>query len=333
MKKLSYLLSLTAVAGMVLLYSCGKDEDPEPVVTTPDACAEATEFLSGATGDAAIVLKNFSSDVIQVEAGNILSLAVEVTKGSSRTKKIHLWQSDCEKLIGTEIDLSDQPKGGKNGIDLRNTDDAQIRNVNYTVPTGMDPIYLTIEVTEGGGNMVYKQLTLNVTGSGLVTLSAGIELGGNSNALASRMATATGLTYSACNAAANIDYVDLTYAVGIVTPYTMYLCSNPARFASPISLSTSTASCGDDGSLSTAGGSKSYFAPYTGTLSPSTATSTDLDALAVASDNDQYIEVAAVGDKFEFMNPDGLKGLIEVTAISGPNTTGGSCTVSVVVQR
>ena len=51
MKKLSYLLSLTAVAGMVLLYSCGKDEDPEPVVTTPDACAEATEFLSGATGE------------------------------------------------------------------------------------------------------------------------------------------------------------------------------------------------------------------------------------------------------------------------------------------
>ena len=112
------------------------------------------------TGDATIEVLNFSGNTIEVEAGKTLSMAVEVTRGTERAKKLRLWQSDCINSLGTEVDLSDEPKGGKNGIDLRRTDDAQVRNFNYMVPTGMDPLYLTIEITEGGDLVVYMQLTL-----------------------------------------------------------------------------------------------------------------------------------------------------------------------------
>ena len=271
MKKTTKLWFMLAIAGITALSSCKKDEEEPVVPPTVDECASAT--LPVATGDATINVANYSSTTIEVEAGNILALAVQVTKGSSRTKKLRLFTSDCINILGTEEDLSDQPKGGANGIDLRNTDDVQIRNVNYAIPTGMDPIYLTIQIDEGGGNTNYQQLTLNASGSGLVTLTENVELGGNSNTTAgpnadgaSRMATSTGLTYSACNAAANIDYIDMTYAVNKTAPYPMYLCSNPARFAAPVSLVTSIASCGDDGDLSTAGGRPSYFVSYTGVI-------------------------------------------------------------------
>lgn len=334
MKKVTYLLSMLALVGTVTLNSCKDEVDPTPT-PTPNECedAKATPFLATATGDATIVLKNFSGTSINVEAGNILALAVEITKASSRTKKLRLFESDCEYLIGTEIDLSAQPKGGKNGIDLRNTDDAQIRNVNYTVPTGMNPIYLTIEIDEAGGNKVYKQLTLNVSGSGIVDTWSSVELGGNSNALASRMASGTGLTYTACNAAANIDYIDITYAVALAAPNTSYISSNPARFVAPISLAASTATCGDDGVLPTSGGKASYFKKYTGTVVFADATNTDLEALDIKTTDNQYAEVAAAGDVFAFLNPNGSKGLIKVESVNQLNNTAGSITVSVKIQR
>lgn len=335
MNKLFHLFMVTALASAVLFTSCKKEEEPEPDPT--QTCADFT--FPDATGDAAIALKNFSSSTIQVEAGNILALAIEVTKVSSRPKKLRLFESDCENQLGTEIDLSDQPKGGKNGIDLRNTDDAQIRNVNYTVPTGIAPIYLTIQIDEGGGNTNYKRLTLNVSGSGLVDLHEGIVLGANANALPSRMNSNTGLTYASCNAAENIEYIDITYRVNTTAPYPMYLCSNPARFQSPVGSSTDPATatgCDSDNPTATSptnGGQASYFAAYSGTLDPASAADADLEALTVSTSSLQYIEATAVGNIFEFMNPDGKKGLIEVTAIDQPNSTLGTITVSVVVQR
>ena len=330
MEKMSKLWFMLAIAGITMMSSCKKDEEPEPE-PEPDACAEAT--YPTATGDATINLLNFSSSTIEVEAGNVLALAVEVTKGSSRPKKLRLFASDCVNMVGDEYDLSDQPKGGSNGIDLRNTDKPQVRNVNYTVPTGMNPIYLTIQIDEGGGNTNYKQLTLNVSGSGVIDTWSSIELGGNSNALPSRMASGTGQSYAACDAGENIDYIDITYAVSLEAPdYFSYICSNPARFLAPLSLSSSTATdCGDDGDISTSGGNASYF--KLGSADFDAATDTELEALTISTSDNQYAQVTAAGEVFEFLSPEGKKGLIKIESVNQLNNTAGSITVSVKIQR
>ncbi len=335
MKKVSYYLSLAAVASMVALSGCNNtDPDPDPDPTT--TCADLV--YPTATGDADIQVLNFASSTIEVEAGNVLALAVQATKGSNRTQKLRLWASDCENSLGTEVDLTGQPKGGKNGIDLRNTDDPQVRNVNYTVPTGMNPIYLTIETDESGGNVNYKQLTLNVTGSGIVDTWSSIDLGGNTNSLPSRMASGTGQTYVACDAAENIQYIDITYAVGTASPYDSYLCSNPARFLSPIGLTVSNATgCDADdptGTTPTDGGNKSHF--KTSTMDFATATNDSLTGLSVSASDPEYVVISAVGDVFEFMSEDGRKGLIKVDAEDatyGLMDGRGSITVSVKIQR
>ena len=337
MKKMTKWAYLFAIASMALLAGCKGDEEPEPE-PEPNACE--TAVYPTATGDASVELLNFSGTSIEVEAGNVLSMAVQVTKGTSRTKKLRLFASDCVNMLGDEFDLSDQPKGGKNGIDLRNTDDAQTRNVNYTIPTGMNPIYLTVQIDEGGGNINYKQYTLNVSGSGLINSYTGVILGANTNANASRMYSGTGITYTACDAAANIDYVDITHAVGTPdggTTYNSYLCSNPARFLAPIELQNSNPDCGDDTDLSTAGGTATYFAAYAGSVAFADVTSADLEALTVSSSDAQFV-VAAVDGVYEFLNNDGHKGLIQVTAENVDATFGlgdgrGSMEVSVKSAR
>jgi len=335
MNKFWKIITVGALASAVLFTSCKKDEEEDPTPDPTVSCADKTNEIVS-TGDATINVLNFSGTTIEVEAGKTLSMAVEVIRGSERAKKLRLWQSDCINTLGTEVDLSSEPKGGKNGIDLRRTDDPQVRNFNYMVPTGMDPLYLTIEITEGGDLVVYKQLTLDVSGSGVISSYTGIELGGNTNAAPSRMFSGTGETYTACNAAANINYIDITHAVGTPdggTTYNSYICSNPARFQSPISLTNSNPDCGEDTDLSTAGGTATYFKESTADFDA--ATDSELSALTVSSSDMQYV-VAAVGGVYEFMNADGHKGLIKVTGEDSSFGLGdgrGSMTVSVKVTR
>lgn len=323
------------LASAVLFTSCKKDEEPDPEPDPTETCADKT--FPTATGDAIVEILNFSSSEIEVEAGKVLSLAVEVTRGADgkRAQKLRLFQSDCINELGTEVDLSDQPKGGKNGIDLRRTDEPQVRNFNYEVPTGINPLYLTIQIDEAGDLVVYKQLTLKVSGSGVISSYSGIILGGNSNDNASRMYSSTGQTYLACDAAANIDYIDVTHAVQSVSPFNSYLCSNPARFQAPISLSNSNPDCGEDTDLSTAGGQPTYFKEYTGSVDFANVTEADLLALEVSSSNDQYV-IATVGGVYEFLNSDNHKGLIKVTAEDsefGLNDGRGYMMVDVKVTR
>ena len=198
------------------------------------------------------------------------------------------------------------------------------------MPSGFSTYYLNIEINESGGTLTYKRVKLTISGSGIVD-SWSTELGGNSNALASRMSSGTGQTYTACDAAANMEFIDITYAVNTTTPFPSYLCSNPARFLTPVSLGTSTSDCDEDGVLSTAGGTATYFKLYSGGDFAS-ATDAQLSALTVSSANKEYIEITQAGLTYEFLNSKGKKGLIKV--VSGTlNTTGGSIAVEVKVQR
>lgn len=329
MKKTSLFYSLLFIASVIFLGSCGNKDDEAPQPTTPDECEAAVYPTSD--GSATISFLNFATTEINASAGSLVSFAVSIQKGSDRTKKLRVYQSDCKNSLGTIVEFKGQTKFSGDAFDLRNTDEVQIRNVNYTVPTGMTPIYLNFVTEEKAGKKSYKQVKLNVSGSGVLNNWTGVELGGNSNDLGSRMSSGTGQTYKACNAAENIEYIDITYAVKTTGAFNSYICSNPARFESPVSLGASSAPCGDDGTLSTDGGKATYFKSSTADFDA--ATDASLSGLTVSSSSNQYVEVTAANQVFEFLNSDGKKGLIKVTAVNKLNQTGGSITVAVKVQR
>jgi hypothetical protein len=331
MRKLSYFFSIAVLAGMVAISGCKKEGDPEPVADCDNETFPAT------TGSATIDVLNINNQsggffVMNAAAGNVLSLAIEVKKGQQRPQKLRLYQTDCANTLGTIVDLSGQPgaeDGGKR-LDLRNTDE-QVKQVLYTVPSGYSTLYLNIEIDESGSKLSYERIKLNISNSGIVDHWTSISLGGNSSNTASRLNTATGHPYTACDAAASeMKYIDVTYAVGTGTGNPSFLCSNPARFSTPIGLAASDANCGDDGALSTSGGSATYFKTYAGT-DFNTISNTGLAALTVSNTNNQYVEIS-IGGVYEFLNSSGKKGLIKV--VSG--TLSNSATdivVEVKVQR
>lgn len=343
MKRVSLLVKVAFLAASTaFLASCDatEEDEPTPTVVSQDSCDVAVYPTS--TGGATIGLENFDENsVIMVSAGSELTLAVEVTRGADeRAKKIRLFQSACANIKGDEVDLSDQPKGGRNGIDLRRTDDVQLRNVIYKVPAmGFSDIFLTIQVDEGSNLETYKQLTLKVAGSGVIDTWSNVTLGGNTNAAASRMSSGTGQSYTACNAAANIDYIDITYAVSLETGSADYICSNPARFVSPVGLSAATANCGDDGALPTDGGTETFFAVVPSTINFEAATNADIQGLSITNTNAQYIEVLEAGQVIAFMNTSAAggtakKGLIKIESVTAGSTAfNGSVQVSVKVLR
>lgn len=342
MKKLSFWLTAGVAVLALGFASCdGGEDDPLP---TPPVTGAACDTLVYPTtdGDATVEILNFDiANTIMVEAGSDLALAVQITRGTNRAQKVRLFQSDCINSLGEEVDLSDQPKGGRNGIDLRRTDNAQVRDVIYSVPaSGFSEIFLTVEVDEVDDKSVYTQIKLMVSGSGIVDTFTDVTLGGNSNVLASRMSSASGQTYTACNAAENINSIDITYAVNTDASGQDWLCSNPARFEAPIGFSLSTAqNCGEDENgveqeLMTDGGNPSYFAATT--VDFDSATNTELAGLAVSNTSAQNIEVTGADQVIAFMNSNGRKGLIRVSSVeAGTNTakTNGSITISLKIQR
>lgn len=325
-------MALAFFATSLAFVSCKKDE--EPIITSE--CAALT--FPANSGTAQVAILNYTNTTneftsIDVSAGNVLSFAVQITKGTNRPQKVRIYETECQNEVGTIVNIAGQPgaEDGGTRLDLRNSDDAQIRQFAYTVPTGKPTIYLNIEIDESGSTYTYKRVRLNVSGSGVIDSWTSISVGGNSSLTGSRLSSGTGQTYLACNASANMEYIDITYAVNLTGSNPSYLCSNPARFLAPVSLGSSTASCGEDGTLSTAGGTSTYFKAYTGGDFGS-ITDAGLGALTVSASNNQYIEVTSTGTVYEFLNAKGKKGLIRVNSGTLNNTTT-NINVDVKVQR
>jgi hypothetical protein len=332
MKKLAYYFSAVLLAATVLISSCNKKEDP-----APSDCASSTYPSTSGTATFAFLNTNISDSDgdgildMTAAAGNYISLSASVTKGSNRPQKLRVYQSDCINQLGTQVTFAGQSGVANDGtIDLRNTDDVQIRTIGYTVPSGFSTLYLSFEVDESGSKFTYKRLALKISGSGVIDTWTGITLGAQGNSAASRLASATGQTFVACDAAANINYIDVTYSASGSPTVLSYLSSNPARFQAPISLSASSSSCGDDGTLSTAGGRATYFRASSADFDA--ATNAQLAALTVSTSDNQYVAISGTGTVYEFLNSDGKKGLIEVTA-GTLGSTSGSVTVNVKIQR
>lgn len=346
MKKLSYFLSISAMVALVTFSACKKDDGDD--TTDEVTCAE--QVYPTTSGTATVEIKNFGATAT-VNAGDIIAIAVEITKGDNRPQKLRVYQTDCENAKGDIVTFQGQAKTNSAGdeIDLANTDEPQVRTINYTVPTGMSTIYLNFEVDESGGKYTYEQLTLTVSGSGIMDTRSDITVGAQTNStLGSRLSSALGYVYTACEVPQNLTYIDIVHVVSLNSPYKNYLTSNPARstgsfyttdLGSPNTTGNYSSTCEDDagntsGTFSTAGGTSTYFKLYTGSTTFDNVVESDLNALTVSASNNQYIEITSTSSNnvFEFLNSNGKKGLIRVDGGNLANTTG-SITVDIKVQR
>jgi len=310
-KRAFFKMALLAFASVGFLAGCGSE--------TEDPIAE----LPAATGTVNISFLNFpgTGDVTTTAAaGDVLAVAVEVTKstGGNRPQKLRVYETTTKNTRGTQVGTT---------IDLRNTDEAQIKNINYTVPSSGNTVYLYFEVDESASAFSRKLLTINVNGTAGVSSYPNLTLGAQNNAAPSRVASATGQLYKACDAAANISDIDITYAA-IGTLATPTILSNPERAVR--GLSTSATNCGDNAPNNTAGGPNTKFIKAPSTESFDNATDATLNGLSFT--NAQASVAIAKGDVIAFRTQDGRNGLIRVEDISTGGTSG-TIRISVKVQR
>ncbi len=309
----NYGVMLFASMGLVLLNSCGTDpEPPDTTLPEPDGTVQISFLNIPGSGDVSTT----------ASAGDVVAIAVQVQKstGGNRPQKLRVYETNVINTRGTQFGST---------IDLRNTDDPQIKNVNYSVPaSATGTIYLYFEVDESGGKFSRKRLDIQVSGSGTIASYTGIELGAQTNAKASRISSGTGQLYVACDAAANISDIDITYAsLGSPSASPTFL-SNPERATQ--GLSTTAANCGDNASTSTAGGPATIFAKVTG-VDFAAATDATLETLTV-SGSAQSVK-ASTNDIIAFQRADGKKGLIKVNSFPAGDGTGGSVNIDIKVQR
>jgi hypothetical protein len=301
--------ALIALVGAGFLTSCSTE--PEP-----------TAELPAATGTVDIKFLNFpgTGEVTTTAAsGDMLAVAVEVLKstGGNRPQKLRVYATNTKNTRGTQVGTT---------IDLRNTDEAQIKNINYTVPNQSGPVYLYFEVDESASAFSRKLLIINIGGTAGVSSYPNVTLGAQTNTAPSRIASATGQLYKACDAAANINDIDITYA-SLGTLSTPTLLSNPERAVK--GLSTTATNCGTNASSSTAGGPNTLFIQANTTESFNNATDATLSALSFVNARESV--AVAVGDVIAFKTEDGRNGLIRIEDLT--TGTAGTIRISVKVQR
>jgi len=320
------------IAALAFVAGCGNDDDETPAPITPDQCAAAT--FPATTGTATINIKNYPGNQLNAAAGDLITFAVEVTKGDDRPQKLRAYQTDCQNALGDLVTFPAGQSGAEKNdtqFDLRNTDDPQVRNIIYQVPTGMSTVYLNFEVDESNNHLSYKRVTINVSGSGIIDTWSNLEIVAQGTAVAakpSRASSSTGQTYFSCDAASNLSSVDITLATG--TDGATYISSNPARFLAPISRpSGGLTTCDESQTVQITGGPHVYFTASALDF----ATATDADLSGITKSANELIAVTAVGQVIGFVNEDGRKGLIKVTWATDLGTEDADIKFDVKVQR
>lgn len=310
-KRAFFKVALLAFASVGFLAGCGSE--------TEDPIAE----LPAATGTVDIKFLNFpgSGDVTTTAAaGDVLAVAVEVIKstGGNRPQKLRVYETTTKNTRGTQVGTT---------IDLRNTDEAQIKNINYTVPSSGNTVYLYFEVDESSSAFSRKLLTINISGTAGVSSYPNLTLGAQNNAAPSRVASSTGILYKACDAAVNMNDIDITYAA-MGTLATPTILSNPERKVQ--GLSTTATGCGDNAPSNTEGGPNTVFIKAPSTESFDNATDATLSALTFVGAQESI--AIAKGNVYAFKTEDGRNGLIRVEDVSTGGISG-TIRISVKVQR
>jgi hypothetical protein len=298
-------------AALVLMTNCGKKSSADPV-----------QVLPAPTGDSKIEFLNYTAGTVDANPGNLIAIVVQITKGSNKPKNLQVWSTD---VINT--------RGAKEGglISLRNVDEPQVKNVNYTVPAGFSGTkYLYFEVEESNGKIQRQVFSVKSASATKALTTTTVILGGQSNTtLGSRVSSSNGYVYKACDVQQNIDDIDITFAIpkdiqGAV------LCSNPARFIAPVNLTVKSVDC-PEGAVMTDGGKFTYFAS-TVKKNFDEATDASLKALTtVSTSSPQFIVIEADG-YYAFQNSDGKKGIIYVKELVTTPASSASVKFDIRVQ-
>lgn len=313
MKKLSYLF--LAVIAMYIT-ACG---------ITPEIQAPLEDMtLPLADGRLDItftdVKLNTDPSVVAASGDNVnVSLVIKKTPTSEKPRIMRVFVSDKANFrTKTDRPLFE--------IKLKNRDE-QTQTIDFTVSATTGKNYLHFDVYDNNEKVTRKTLVINISADGQIASWIGIVLGAQTNALGSRVASATGDVYAVCDLDSNIRFVDITYAADRVTAKPSFF-SNPERgkvgFATTVP--TTNVVCGG---TSTGGGTATYFVLAPNTVDFATVTDAQLGALNIPT-TAQSIE-AETGKIYAFLNGRNKKGLIKVNSIVG--VADGTITFDIKVQK
>jgi hypothetical protein len=314
MKKLSYLF--LAIIAMYIT-ACGITPDVQPV----------PEDLSLPLADGKLDITftdaklNTDASVVAASGDNVnVSLVIKKTPTGEKPRIMRVFVSDkpnYRKKLDTPLFE----------IKLKNRDE-QTQTIDFTVSATTGKTYLHFDVYDNNEKVTRKTLVINISADGQIASWVGIVLGAQTNALGSRVASATGDVYTVCDLDSNIKYVDITYAAFGSPTIKPTLLSNPERqkLGFSTTIPASNPICGGG---STAGGTPTYF-----TLAPSTvdfamATDAILNGLTI-SETAQNI-VVEVGKVYAFVNGRKKKGLVKITGLD--EGLAGKITFDVKVQK
>jgi hypothetical protein len=314
MKK--YIFALLAMASLSLS-SCE--------TTAPEAPAPISELP---TADGQLILEftdaklNITPTIVAAK-GDAVTISLNIKKSSTGAKPRYL-----EFYV-----TSDMTKRGTRVFDpikLKNVDE-QTKTVEYTISETTGKQYLFFEVTDSDSKRTRKVVTVNISADAQVASWTDVSLGAQTNALGSRLASATGDIYAVCDLDSNITYVDITYAALGSPTANPTLLSNPQR-AAKYSLSTTVPSSNTQcGGTSTGGGLPTYFMVAPTTVNFDTADDAALNALTISSATGSQDIVVSAGKTYAFLNGRSKKGLIRVKTLEAG--VAGKITFDIKVQK
>lgn len=314
MKKLQYLF-LAIIA--MFIASCG---------ITPEIQAPLEDLtLPVADGKLDITFTdaklNTDASVVAASGDNVnVSLTIKKTPTSEKPRIMRVFVADKANYRGKK----DAPLFE---IKLKNRDE-QTQTIDFTVSATTGKTYLHFDVYDNNEKVTRKTLVINISADGQIASWIGIVLGAQTNALGSRVASATGDVYTVCDLDSNIKYVDITYAAFGSPTIKPTLLSNPERTNLKFSttIPTSNPICGGG---STAGGTPTYFASAPSTVDFAMATDAILNGLAIPETSQNI--VVEVGKTYAFVNGRKKKGLVKITGLE--EGVAGKITFDIKVQK
>lgn len=292
---------------------------------------------------AGLQLSILETDIINNETsaapGRSVTATLKITRpaDANKPKAIAVFVSNSATENGTKfIDPASEE------AELENKTE-QTKTITYTLDndaSGVKYIHFYAVNVKGGKNQ-YSRLTLkvNINSSSLLSTHKNVSLGSNLNALASRVNSATGTTYTSCETNKNLKYIDITY--GTTTTGVDMFISNAARPSQGFTM-IANSKCPDSTGVSTqvqinnTGGDPTYFVATELTKAQfDSYTDTDINNLAVSNTSPQFVNAAA-GKVFAFLTSaqgtaKAKKGLIYVLDLVPGNA--GSVKIDIKVQK
>jgi hypothetical protein len=311
MKKVSYLFLALIVA---FVTSCGITPEIQPV----------PEDLSLPVADGKLDISftdaklNTDPSVVAASGDNVnVSLTIKKTPTGEKPRIMRVFVSDK---------VNYRAKGALPlfEIKLKNVDE-QTQTIDFGVPTSTGKTYLHFDVYDNSEKVTRKTLVINISADAQLASWTNLTLGGQTNALGSRLSSATGDIYTVCDLDSNMKYIDVTYAIDRVTAKPT-LMSNPQRAVLGYSTTATSPICGG---VNTGGGTPTYFAVAAATPAFATVTEAELNALVIPKTAQSLVVEA--GKVYAFLNGRDKKGLIKVNSIV--QGADGSINFDVKVQK